>query len=168
MSLGSNLGLCRNNLQKAIAAITRHKGLRLVQKSRVYETEPQDIADQPWFCNQTILLDVREFWSPWSLLTLLKKIEDQMGRAGRTNKGPRIIDLDILTFGAVLIDRPGLRIPHPAMKNRAFVLVPMMEICPEYIFPDGKSLKMVIDKVEFKLEKNRIYQHSRGVLSHKT
>ena len=159
LSLGSNLGLCSNNLQNAIAAITEHEGLKMVRGSGIYETQPQDIAGQPWFCNQVILLDVRKFWTPWSLLALLKDIEIRMGRTRTKCKGPRIIDLDILTYGNMIIDRDGLQIPHASMKKRAFVVVPMMDICPEYIFPNGESLRNVSDKLEFRLEQNRIYQN---------
>jgi len=158
LGLGSNLGLCRNNLQNAIASIFKHKGLRLVLQSGVYETQPQDIKDQPWFCNQVILLEVMEFWTPWSLLGLLTDIEKQMGRLKAEKKGPRIIDLDILAFGRMIIQEQSLQIPHVSMKKRAFVLVPMMEIYPDFIFPDGERLKTIIDKLEFKLEGNRIYQ----------
>lgn len=160
LGLGSNLGLCRNNLQNAIALIIKHKGLRLIRQSGVYETQPQDITDQPWFCNQVILLHAMDFWTPWSLLALLGDIEKQMGRLKSVKKGPRIIDLDILVFGRMVIQEQGLRIPHVSMKKRAFVLVPLMEIYPDFVFPDGERLKTIIDKLEFKVEGNRIYQKS--------
>jgi 2-amino-4-hydroxy-6-hydroxymethyldihydropteridine diphosphokinase len=160
LGLGSNLGLCRNNLQNAIACILKHKGLRLIRQSGIYETQPQDITDQPWFCNQVILLHVMEFWTPWSLQVLLTDIEKQMGRSKKEQKGPRIIDLDILVFGRMVIQENGLQIPHVSMKKRAFVLVPMMEIYPEFVFPDGERLNATIDKLVFKLEGNRIYQQS--------
>ncbi len=161
LSLGSNLGLCSKNLQNAIAAITEHKGLRLVRQSGVYKTEPQELADQPWFYNQVILLDVQEFWTPGNLLALLKSIEIRMGRTRTTDKGPRTIDLDILTFGGLVIDLDGLKIPHASIKKRAFVIVPMLDICPEdYIFPCGESLKKLADRLDFRLEENRIHQQA--------
>lgn len=164
LSLGSNLGLCSNNLKNAIAAITKHEGLDLVLRSGIYKTEPQDITVQPWFYNQVVLFDVHEFWTPWSLLSLLLDIETRMGRTRTATKGPRIIDLDILTFGDMVINSDGLRIPHASMKKRAFVLVPMMDICPEYIFPDGESLKKTICGLSYKLEGKKIYQQGSRAL----
>lgn len=158
IGLGSNLGLCSNNLQNAIAAITGHRGLHLVQSSPVYQTEPQGFKNQPWFLNQVIHLKVDGFWTPWSLLTLLKGIEVKMGRQKRAGQGPRVIDLDILVFRDRVIDEADICIPHPSMKQRAFVLVPLMDICPDFVFPDGQCLKSILDNVNFTLEENRIYQ----------
>lgn len=160
IGLGSNIGLCSNNLENAIAAIAGHKGISIIQRSKVYETEPQEYPDQPWFCNQVILLDVLDCWSPSDLLKLLQGIENKMGRKRDAAKGPRLIDLDILAFGNQVIVQKALRIPHPAMKRRAFVLVPMMEICPDFIFPDGEKLRTVIGRIGYKVAGCRIYQHS--------
>lgn len=160
LGLGSNIGLCSNNLQNAIAAIIENKGIRLIRQSKVYETQPLEFPHQPWFHNQVILVDVFESLTPRRLLNLLKDIETRMGRTRSSSKGPRIIDLDILTYGNMVIAEQGLRIPHVSIKNRAFVLVPMMDICPDFVFPDGECLKKIIDKLEFKLEENRICQQS--------
>ncbi len=158
VSLGSNLGLCNNNLQNAIKAISRQVNLKLLSQSSVYQTEPQEYKKQPWFTNQVILLEAGKWWTPWKLLNSLRKIETGMGRTREIRKGPRVIDLDILTYGDRIINHQNLHIPHAQMKQRAFVLVPLMEIDPDYIFPCGVSLKTVMDKVNFKLEGNRIYQ----------
>jgi 2-amino-4-hydroxy-6-hydroxymethyldihydropteridine diphosphokinase len=158
LGLGSNQGLCSNNLKNAIAALTSHKGLKLVRVSKIYQTEPQEFKEQPWFYNQVVLIDVHEPWTPWKLLNLLADIEKQMGRIKRVSKGPRIIDLDILTFGDVIIHEQGLRIPHPLMKKRAFVLVPMLEIRPGFIFPDGESLIDAAGRLSCRVEGLKIYQ----------
>ncbi|MFP4398951.1 MAG: 2-amino-4-hydroxy-6-hydroxymethyldihydropteridine diphosphokinase [Desulfonatronovibrio sp.] len=158
VSLGSNVGLCNNNLQNAITLLSGQKNLKLITQSSVYQTEPQEYKSQPWFINQIVLLEVMKNWTPWSLLDLLKKIEIRMGRTRGMRKGPRIIDLDILIYGERIIDHNSLRIPHAQMKQRAFVLVPLMEIEPDYVFPCGASLKMVMDKIDFRLEGNKIYQ----------
>lgn len=158
LSLGCNLGLCSNNLQKAIRSITESKGLRLIKSSAVYRTEPQDRRRQPWFFNQVVLLEVGKFWTPWSLLHHLRDIEKSMGRCRSTAKGPRLIDLDILIFGKLILNSNDIKIPHSSMKKRAFVLVPMKEIDPEYHFPEGESLQHVLEQLYYRVEGDRIYQ----------
>ena len=158
ISLGSNQGLCINNLKNAIAALISPEGLKLVRASGIYQTEPQELKKQPWFYNQVILLDVRESWTPWKLLNLLMDIEQQMGRIKKGNKGPRIIDLDILTYGDMVLQDQGLIIPHPLMRKRAFVLVPMLDIQPEFVFPDGQGLTDALSRLSFRVEGLKIYQ----------
>lgn len=158
VSLGSNVGLCNNNLQNAITAISGQMNLKLLRQSSIYQTEPQEYKNQPWFSNQVILLEAGKAWTPWKLLNFLKKIEAGMGRTREIKKGPRVIDLDILIYGDRIIDHQNLHIPHAQIKQRAFVLVPLLEIEPDYVFPCGVSLRTVMGKVDFKLEGNKIYQ----------
>lgn len=158
ISLGSNLGLCSKNLQKAIAAISILTGLKILSESRIYYTEPQDMLDQPWFFNQVISVELEEHITPATLLEFLKDIEKKMGRLPGIIKGPRIIDLDILIFGDKVVSSQELTIPHPQMKNRAFILIPLQEISPCFIFPDGESIAEAVRKIDFRVENNRIYQ----------
>lgn len=131
LSLGSNLGDRAANLQ---AAITRLAEVgEVVAVSSLYETEPVDFAQQPWFLNCAVALSTEKM--PKQLLTALLAIEQAMGRKRLQPKGPRLIDLDILLFGNSLVDTAALTIPHPALHQRRFVLEPLAEIAPEQRHP---------------------------------
>lgn len=135
LSLGSNLGDRAANLHAAIARLANAGTLKAA--SRLYETEPVDFRDQPVFLNCVIALETGR--TPLDLLALALKIEQGMGRQRARNKGPRIIDIDILLFGDRMIDEPGLKVPHPAMHERRFVLAPLAEIAPAVIHPTIKK-----------------------------
>jgi len=96
--------------------------------SSLYETEPMEIAHQPWFLNCAVALETELM--PKRLLKAILGIEQQMGRRRTQPKGPRSIDIDILLFGNSVVETAGLTIPHPAMHERRFVLVPLAEIAP--------------------------------------
>jgi 2-amino-4-hydroxy-6-hydroxymethyldihydropteridine diphosphokinase len=134
LSLGSNLGDPVANLNAAIA------GLRalgdVVAVSSFYETEPVELTAQPWFSNCAIKLDTEKM--PKQLMSGILDLEKEMGRRRQQNKGPRIIDIDILLFGSSIIETKGLTIPHPAMHQRRFVLEPLAEIAPEIRHPGFK------------------------------
>src|SRR3982750_3467305 len=124
ISLGSNIGDRAASLQ---AAIDRLRGVGTVQAvSGFYETEPVELTDQPWFLNCVVALETRE--SPATLLRKLLEIEQEMGRIRLRDKGPRSIDIDILLYGDEAMEGRGLKIPHPAMHQRRFVLEPLAEI----------------------------------------
>src|SRR5262249_31677568 len=101
--------------------------------SSLYETEPVELLNQPWFLNCVVELETNE--APAVLLKKLLAIEQEMGRVRLKNKGPRVIDMDVLLFGDRVIDEPGLKIPHPAIQHRRFVLEPLAEIAPEARHP---------------------------------
>ena len=126
LSLGSNLGDRAGNLQEAIRLIEREGAIKGV--SSFYETEPVDFPDQPWFLNCVVALESSA--PPERLMVELLKIEQNMGRLRMQHKGPRIIDIDILLYSDRVIDTPELKIPHPAMHQRRFVLEPLAEIAP--------------------------------------
>ena len=137
LSLGSNLnsksGDRKANLEAAIAAL---KALGTVEKvSSFYETEPVEYLEQPMFLNCAVAL--RTELSPESLMQELLHIELRMGRDRDSGipKGPRVIDLDLLLYGDREILSPQLRVPHPAMHLRRFVLEPLNEIAPEAKHP---------------------------------
>jgi 2-amino-4-hydroxy-6-hydroxymethyldihydropteridine diphosphokinase len=136
LSLGSNLGDRAANLRAALAQL-EFAG-RVLAVSTFYETQPVDVPDQPWFLNCVVAIATDK--SPRELLQLALKVEAEMGRLRMRHKGPRNIDIDILLFGNRVIDEPGLRIPHPAMHKRRFVLEPLAEIAAEARHPQlGKT-----------------------------
>jgi 2-amino-4-hydroxy-6-hydroxymethyldihydropteridine diphosphokinase len=119
LALGSNLGDRARYLEAAREALPE-VGVKLVRASRVAETEPVGIRDQPQFLNQ--VLEVETSLEPRPLLDAIKQIERQLGRTARQRWGPREIDIDILRYDGRTVDEPGLQIPHPELQNRAFLL----------------------------------------------
>lgn len=126
LSLGSNMGDRESNLRDAIQHLKTIGQVTAV--SSFYETEPVDFVDQAWFLNCAVALQTSA--TPERLMVNLLEIERTMGRLRVQKKGPRIIDIDILLFGERILDTPALRIPHPAMHERRFVLQPLAEIAP--------------------------------------
>jgi 2-amino-4-hydroxy-6-hydroxymethyldihydropteridine diphosphokinase len=124
LSLGSNLGDRARNLE---AAIERLRSIgEVAAVSSFYQTEPVGDLHQPWFLNCAVMLRTEKM--PRQLLAATMAIEQALGRRRMVAKGPRAIDIDILLFGAFVVDVPSLTIPHPAMHQRRFVLQPLAEI----------------------------------------
>jgi 2-amino-4-hydroxy-6-hydroxymethyldihydropteridine diphosphokinase len=120
--------------------------LHVLRESGVYETEPQDVVDQPWFLNQVIEAETSLF--PRQLLTRLKRLEIDMGRRPARPKGPRAIDIDILFYKDAVVSSPDLAIPHPGMAERRFVLEPLAELAPELRHPkSGKTIREMLAAV---------------------
>ncbi len=133
LCLGSNLGDREKNLGQA-HSLLREKGIRIVQSSSLYETQPVDLhSPQPWFLNQVI--EIETGIAPSNLLDLIKGIERLMGRNTLVQKEPRVIDIDILLAEDKVIQTKELSIPHPRLDKRNFVLVPFAEISPETVHP---------------------------------
>jgi 2-amino-4-hydroxy-6-hydroxymethyldihydropteridine diphosphokinase len=132
LGLGSNLGDREETLRLAREALTA-AGIAILRTSSLYETEPQDLAGQPWFLNQVVEAETALF--PMQLLGRVQKIEKELGRHRIVEKGPRTIDVDILLYHRFLIDSPALVVPHPRMHERRFVLAPMAELAPELRHP---------------------------------
>ena len=132
LSLGSNLGDRAQNLKDAIAALAQ-AGVQVVVVSSVYETEPVDYLDQPWFLNCAVEAETE--LPALELLRALRGIEAQMGSQKLVAKGPRLIDMDILLYADEVIDTPELQVPHPRMHRRRFVLEPLAEIAPQARHP---------------------------------
>ena len=120
------------NIARAIAALGRC-GVRVTRESSLYETQPLEIREQPWFLNCAIAAETE--LSPERLMEVLLEIEREMGRERVVPKGPRVIDMDILLYGSDIVKKPGLEIPHPRMAERKFVLVPLAEIAGEANHP---------------------------------
>ena len=131
IGLGTNLGDREANLRLAKQLLAPR--VKVEQESSIYITPPWGYEDQPEFLNQ--VLKVKTCLSPRKLLKALKAIEKQMGREKTIRYGPRLIDLDILFFGQRIIQKENLCIPHPRLHERAFVLVPLCEIAPDFIHP---------------------------------
>jgi 2-amino-4-hydroxy-6-hydroxymethyldihydropteridine diphosphokinase len=131
LSLGSNLGDRAAHLRSAIERVSEAGTVKAT--SSFYETEPVDFRHQPWFFNCVVALETTK--TPRELLAYALAIEAGMGRRRAPDKGPRTIDIDILLFGNRVIDEPGLRIPHPAMQERRFVLEPLAEIARQAFHP---------------------------------
>ena len=135
LSLGSNLGDRSANLRAAIERLGEAGAIRAV--SGFYETEPVELRDQPWFLNCVVALETSD--SPEALLQRALAVEQEMGRVRMKEKGPRSIDIDILLFGDRVVEERGLKIPHPAMHQRRFVLEPLAEIAPEALHPQFRK-----------------------------
>jgi 2-amino-4-hydroxy-6-hydroxymethyldihydropteridine diphosphokinase len=132
LALGSNIGECERNLHEAMRLIGE-SGVQITKISSIYETEPVDYLDQPWFLNAVV--EARTDLPAEQLLAALRRVESQMGSKKAIAKGPRLIDLDILLYGDETIATPDLQVPHPRMLQRNFVLVPLAEIAPELGHP---------------------------------
>ena len=125
LSLGSNLGDRVAHIEQALARLAE-ENVRVVRRSSFYQTEPVEFLAQGWFLN--IALEAETELMPRQLLRVIRQIERDLGRKRTVRSGPRTIDIDILLFGANIMNAAELEIPHPRMTERRFVLVPMAEI----------------------------------------
>ena len=125
LGLGSNLGRRARNLSAARRRL-RQRGVRILRQSRVIETEPWGVTDQPRFLNQ--VLEVEWQGAPRRLLMTAKAVEREGGRKASRRWGPRVIDVDILLFGHERVSEPGLVVPHPRIAERPFVLAGLEEL----------------------------------------
>ena len=138
LGLGSNLGDRLGNLQAAADALGRETGIRVVASSRVWETAPVGGPPQPDYLNA--VLRVQTDLEARDLLEAAHRVEASLGRVRAERWGARTIDVDILLFGDERIDQPDLVVPHPRFAERAFVVVPLLELDPDPAMPDGGSL----------------------------
>ena len=133
IGIGSNLGDSRKHCAEAVERLKQIRGCEFIRCSRWYLTSPVGKQDQNWFVNGVACLDSEI--SARELLGRLLSIEAGMGRVRTEKWGLRIIDLDLLLYGMDILDEPDLKIPHPYMHLRRFVLVPLAEIDPDVIHP---------------------------------
>jgi 2-amino-4-hydroxy-6-hydroxymethyldihydropteridine diphosphokinase len=125
LALGSNLGDRAAYLAAARTALPK-AGVDIIRESRVAETAPVGVTDQPAFLNQ--VLEAESSLEPRALLEAIKRIEELLGRKARQRWGPREIDIDILRYDELEVDEPGLRIPHPELQNRPFLIGLLNEV----------------------------------------
>jgi len=130
LSFGSNLGRRENNIQQALEEL-KNNSIKVLKVSSNYETEPEGYTAQPKFINAAA--EIATELKPQELLKIIKNIEKKLGRQKTFKWGPRLIDIDILTYGEQNIQEKELTIPHPLMKQRNFVLEPLKEIAPDFV-----------------------------------
>jgi 2-amino-4-hydroxy-6-hydroxymethyldihydropteridine diphosphokinase len=151
LSLGSNLSEREKYLAQARKAI--EKSFNLPRFSKIYETEPVDLLDQPWFLNQ--VAEFQTDLAPESLLEWVRSLEAQAGRQRQIPRGPRTLDVDILLYDDWVLEVDALVLPHPRLEQRRHVLVPLAELAPERCIPVSQrtvleALEQVIDKAQVK------------------
>lgn len=132
LALGSNLGDRLGNLKKALRLI-RASGIKIISTSDIFETAPFGKTEQPRFLNACVIIETEK--ESHDLLYMLKEMERQIGRVLREKWGPREIDLDILFINQEVIDTETLKVPHPEMHKRPFVLKPLSQLEPEWEHP---------------------------------
>ena len=135
IGLGSNEGDRIGNLAQALEALSEIPDSHVVAASNIYDTEPAYVADQPRFANAVVALETE--LKPEQLLGYLQETEGTMGRVRSADNGPRVIDLDILTFGEEEIASEDLTVPHPGILERDFVVTPLLQIAPRLHLPNG-------------------------------
>lgn len=144
LSLGSNLGNRSDNLRRAIDALRDVVTVDAI--SSLYASAPVGVTDQPEFLNMALVAETNV--EPLPLLGHVKQVEEAVGRTTTYRWGPRVVDIDIVLYGGLILETPELTIPHPQMAERAFVLIPLAEIAPNVIDPQsGLTLRRLADRV---------------------
>ena len=146
LAIGSNLASPLQQVNAALEALKQIPDTRIITVSAFYRTPPLGPQDQPDYLNAAVALETA--LEPEALLDHTQRIELQQGRVRKDERwGPRTLDLDIMLFGARVINTPRLTVPHYDMKNRGFMLWPLYEIAPDLVFPDGETLQAVLQRL---------------------
>jgi 2-amino-4-hydroxy-6-hydroxymethyldihydropteridine diphosphokinase len=133
VGLGANLGPREITLLRAVDLLAETEGIDVVAVSQLRETDPVGVVEQPAFLNGAVAIETT--LSPRALLERLLEIEQTLGRVRDTRWGPRVVDLDLLVYGDLQIDQPGLHVPHPRLQERGFALEPLTELDPQLDVP---------------------------------
>jgi len=146
LSLGSNLEDRLKNLARAIRGLAANH-IEVIKISSVYESEPYGVRNQPWFLNMVIQIDTK--LTPLQLFQRTQQVEKQVGRKKTFHWGPRIIDIDILSYYNLILRHPMLDIPHRQLHLRQFVLIPLKEIAASFVHPKfDKTIDQLINECE--------------------
>jgi 2-amino-4-hydroxy-6-hydroxymethyldihydropteridine diphosphokinase len=146
IGLGSNLGEREAMIRLALDDLARLPSTRLVRASSLYDTEPVGEVDQPNFLNAVAQIDTE--LTARQLLWNLQLIERRLGRVRTQRWGPRTIDLDLLLYGNLVVEEPDLKVPHPELSHRSFVLVPLVELDPLLVHPvSGETLLSLLSRL---------------------
>ena len=147
IGLGSNLDDPAQQVLSALEAIASLQGVQVLQHSKLYRTPPMGPADQPDYCNAVCVAEINV--APADLMESLLAIERQAGRVrGAQHWGPRRIDLDLLHVEGIELDTPGLKLPHPGIGKRNFVVVPLAEVAPELVIPGLGSIAQAARNID--------------------
>ncbi|WP_213601694.1 2-amino-4-hydroxy-6-hydroxymethyldihydropteridine diphosphokinase [Pseudoxanthomonas japonensis] len=148
IGLGANLGDAADTLCKAVEALDHREGITVREVSRFYRTPAWGREEQPDFINAVALLETS--LTPRALLERLLAVETEFGRHRPDGErwGPRTLDLDLLLYGDAVIDEPGLRVPHPHLHERAFALVPLLDVLPEAQIPGYGAARDAVSVLE--------------------
>ena len=133
VGLGANVGPREVTLLRAVDLLAEADDVDVLAVSQLRESDPVGMVDQPRFLNGAARIDTS--LPPRALLELLLRIEQSLGRVRAERWGPRTVDLDLLVYGDLTVDEPGLRVPHPRLHERRFVLEPLAELDPELVVP---------------------------------
>jgi 2-amino-4-hydroxy-6-hydroxymethyldihydropteridine diphosphokinase len=147
VALGGNTGDVADTLDRAVAMLCNEDDVNLVRRSSNYRTPPWGLADQPAFINAC--LRIATLLAPRALLKRAQSIEQRLGRDRLSEQrwGPRPVDIDLLAYDDVTLEEPGLTLPHPHLLERAFVLVPLAEIAPDWVIA-GLSVRDALARVD--------------------
>ncbi|MCB8816747.1 2-amino-4-hydroxy-6-hydroxymethyldihydropteridine diphosphokinase [Desulfosporosinus shakirovi] len=141
LGLGSNMGDRAFYLREAISAL-KGRSIRIMAMSCIYETEPWGGIDQPLFWN--LVIEIETTLEPLDLLHVCQEIELSLGRERKVHWGSRTIDIDLLIYDNRVSETEELRLPHPYLEERAFVIAPLREIAPKLILPSGRSINQAV------------------------
>jgi 2-amino-4-hydroxy-6-hydroxymethyldihydropteridine diphosphokinase len=144
LGIGGNIGKVKENIEEALKLLQDENKLKLIKQSSYYETAPIGYEQQEWFLN--IVIEVETTLTPYELLSLCNKVEQQLKRERLIRWGPRTIDIDILLYEDYESNEEKLTVPHPRMQERAFVVIPLLEIAPD-LYMKGQSLKEISNNI---------------------
>ena len=146
IGIGSNLGDRERLIRQALDRLEGEDDIEVAAVSTIRETDPVGVVEQPRFLNAAARLETA--LAPGAVLDRLLAVEQSLGRARTERYGPRTIDLDLLLYGDEVVDEPGLRVPHPRLAERRFVLEPLLELDPELVVPGLGEVRALLSELE--------------------